>query len=228
MKKIVVNSIEFPYNIGCKVLKTKYGNTPFEGLEDIWDDIQPLTFAEISKDITNIEQRRVAITTLGIENLLKEVDAKLFKTESINKETSWVDGNGKLVSHKFVDTYELYKVESKELFKNVEETWGVSNTPFHFVKFKDTSTDREYMIWVDSVAVLRTNGLSVWRDDDVKKLNPIQAIAWTFQTDLPEGGIEKIIRQGDCILLKKKRNAKPSGVRHLTEMEYRELLTFES
>jgi hypothetical protein len=228
MRKIVVNSIEFPYNIGCRVLKTKYGNKPFEGLEDIWDDIQPLTFAEISKDITNIEQRRVAITILGIENLLKEVDAKLYKKEAIVKETSWVNSSGELVSHKFVDTYELYKVDSKELFKNVDRTWGMPTDPFYFVKFKDTSTDREYMIWVDYISVLGANGLSRWRDSEMAKFNPIQAIAWTFQTNLPVGSIEKIIRQGDCILFKTKRNTTPSVVRHLTEHEYRELLTFES
>lgn len=228
MKKIVVNSIEFSYNIGCRVLKTKYGNTPFEGLEDIWDDIQPLTFAEISKDITNIEQRRVAITILGIDNLLKEVDAKLYKTESINKDTTWVNADGELDSHKFVDTYELYEVESKELFKNVDVTWLINGNPYYFVKFKDTSTDREYMIWVDSASVLKTNGFSSWRDGDFKNFNPIQAIAWTFQTDIPLGGIEKIIRQGDCILLKKKPFVEPSEVRHLTEREYRELVTFES
>lgn len=224
--KIVVNSIEFPYNIGCRVLKTKYGNTPFEGLEDIWDDIQPLTFAEITKELKNIEQRRVAITALGLENLIKEINPTLINKESISKTTTWVNSNGELVTHNFVDTYELYQVLGTTLFGRLNGTWMTRNY-YYFVKFKDTSTDREYMIWVDKDSIRHTNSIP-WSNG--VNINSIQAIAWTFQTDVPEGGIEKIIRQGDCILIKKKNNAKPKlgFVRHLTEKEYRELLVVES
>ena len=59
-------------------------------------------------------------------------------------------------------------------------------------------------------------------------ITPIQSIAWTIQTDIKEGGIEKIIRQGDCIMIKKKPNAKKGNVRHLTEKEYLTLLKEES
>lgn len=222
--KIIVNSIEFPYNIGCRVLKTKYGNKPFDGLEDIWDGIQPLTFVEISKEIKNIEQRRVAITALGLENLIKEIQPKLIKKESISKQTTWVNADGELVTHKFVDTYELYQVSGKDLLDGIDETW-MARGEFYFVKFKDTSTDREYMIWVNFDSVRQANGIPRGRDFQI---NPIQAIAWTFQTDVPKNGIEKIIRQGDCILIKKKPNVETGSVRHLTEQEYRELLVFES
>jgi hypothetical protein len=54
------------------------------------------------------------------------------------------------------------------------------------------------------------------------------AIAWTIQTNLKEGGIEKIIRQGDCILLKKNKSSQIGDVRHLTGNEYRSLLVLES
>ena len=46
--------------------------------------------------------------------------------------------------------------------------------------------------------------------------------------DIKEGGIEKIVRQGDCILIKKKDTAETGLVRHLTEKEYRTLLVLES
>jgi hypothetical protein len=59
-------------------------------------------------------------------------------------------------------------------------------------------------------------------------ITPIQSIAWTIQTDIKEGGIEKIVRQGDCILIKKKDTAETGLVRHLTENEYRTLLVLES
>ena len=60
------------------------------------------------------------------------------------------------------------------------------------------------------------------------KINPIQCIAWTIQTDIEEGGIDYLIRQGDCILIKTKPKYNKGEVRHLTEKEYRELLRFES
>jgi hypothetical protein len=56
----------------------------------------------------------------------------------------------------------------------------------------------------------------------------IDAIAWTIQTNLKEGGIEKIIRQGDCILLKKNKSSQICDIRHLTGNEYRSLLVLES
>ena len=65
---------------------------------------------------------------------------------------------------------------------------------------------------------------------DKSKVNAIQCIAWTIQTNIAEGNIEKIIRQGDCILIKPK-NMRSVGLvndRHLTEKEYKELLVAES
>jgi hypothetical protein len=98
------------------------------------------------------------------------------------------------------------------------------------LKFKDTSTDREYMLWVDADSVARTNNKERWLSSDMhEKITPIQAIAWSFQTRVPIGSIEKIVRQGDCIVIKKKRKAEEDSiVRHLTEEEYRTLLVAES
>jgi hypothetical protein len=99
------------------------------------------------------------------------------------------------------------------------------------VKCKDTSTDREYFIWVDAQSVYRTNNPKQWLSSSSnfsKEINPIQAIAWTIQTDIKEGGIEKIVRQGDCVLIKKKKNSERGSVRHLTEKEYLKLLVAES
>jgi hypothetical protein len=46
---------------------------------------------------------------------------------------------------------------------------------------------------------------------------------------VPQGKIAKIIRQGDCILIKPKGKYEPlSTPRHLTEKEYKTLLVAES
>jgi hypothetical protein len=62
-----------------------------------------------------------------------------------------------------------------------------------------------------------------------KEVTPVQAIAWTIRTDVQPDGIEAIVRQGDCVLLRMKPGAKRiEAPRHLTEAEYRTLMTDES
>jgi len=223
--KIIVNNLAFEYNIGCRLLKTKYGNKPFNGLEDIWEDIEPLTFKEVTKCITNIEQRRVAINCIGLERITKEINPTLVNKKTLKKKTTWVTQEGEMVTKKFSDTYELYRVEGEKWSKGIDsKIWGQSDV--YYVKFKDTSTDREYMIWVDARSVAQTNKDRTYDED---KITATQAIAWTIQTNIKEGDIDCIVRQGDCILIKKKKWASNSNtIRHLTENEYKELLVLES
>jgi hypothetical protein len=55
------------------------------------------------------------------------------------------------------------------------------------------------------------------------------AIAWTITTNVPQGNIEDIIRQGDCILIKPQGKYEPlNRARHLTEVEYKTLISAES
>jgi hypothetical protein len=65
---------------------------------------------------------------------------------------------------------------------------------------------------------------------DKNKVKAIQAIAWTIQTNIEKGNIEKIVRQGDCVLIKPKNSELPTldTPRHLTEEEYRKLMVAES
>jgi hypothetical protein len=232
--KIVIDNIGFTYDIGCRVLKLKYETAPFSSLEDIWEDIVPITFKEIATEIPNIEQRRIAINYLGLERLQKEVEPTLVQEKELEKETMWVNQKGELVMRKFTDVYKLYKVDGTKWATGV--SGGRSNMidDVFYVKCKDTSTDREYFIWIDPVSVAITNNnrmVNSRRLDSIeiqKHINPIQCIAWTIQTNVMEGDIDYIVRQGDCVLIKTKPNYKKGEIRHLTEKEYCELLRFES
>jgi hypothetical protein len=91
------------------------------------------------------------------------------------------------------------------------------------------------MIWVDLQSVARTNfgeGKSFFHfsDEIREKINAIQCIAWTMQTNVAEGNIKEILRQGDCIFVKPIDSSKPmlDSARHLTEQEYKKLLVAES
>lgn len=230
--KIIIDNKEFSYDLGCRLLKTKYREKVFAGLEDVWEDIEPMTFQEIATLFQNIEERRVAINCLGIVQLSKEVDPQLVNEKIIFKETYWVDENGDLIKKRFEDKYQLYKVDGSKWSKGIEQpSWFRVPNSVYFVKCKDTSTDREYFIWIDPTSVYRINyrpDYTTSAEDYGLKINAIQAIAWTIQTNVQEGGIEKIVRQGDCVFIKKNNNAKLGQERHLTEKEYLELLTAES
>jgi hypothetical protein len=99
-----------------------------------------------------------------------------------------------------------------------------------YVKCKDTSTDREYLIWIEPQSVFRTNRESWYqRGESHKELNAIECVAWTITTNVPKGNIEKILRQGDCIMIKPQGNYEPLGTpRHLTQVEYETLIVAES
>ena len=94
--KIVIDNVEFPYDIGCKILKLRGGDSPFEELNDIWKDIVTPDFSEIGL-LQNMEQRRIGLKYYGLEKLLNEVDPNLVDKQTIEKETTWVS-EGKVVN----------------------------------------------------------------------------------------------------------------------------------
>jgi hypothetical protein len=225
--KIVIDNTTFPYDLGCRLLKLKHESCPFPQLADIWNDVVPLTFKEIAQ-LENLEQRRVGVLCLGLERLINEVKPKLINKETLKKSTMWVNEKGELVENNFDDTYELYEVSGDYFNKKLKNSWQKMPNS-HFVKCKDTSTNREYLIWVNANEVWRTNKTDNDYSFEIKKVNATQAIAWTIQTNVPQGKIAKIIRQGDCILIKPKGKYEPlSTPRHLTEKEYKTLLVAES
>jgi len=228
MAKIVISNVDFPFDLGCRVLKLKYKDEcPMAQLEDFWNDIVPASFSDIAL-LPNLEQRRIGIVHLGIDNIVKSVNPKLLSKETIKKQTSWINEQGELVEHKFNDTYELYEVDGEVFSQGIENSWRKMDN-CHYIRCKDTSTDREYLIWVDLQSVYRTNELGDMWNWDKSKINATQCIAWTIQTNVPKGKIDKIIRQGDCVMIKPKGKYEPLiTARHLTEKEYLKLLVAES
>lgn len=228
--KIIIENIQFGFDEGCRLLKLKHEQCPFAELEGFWNDIVPMGFKEIAQ-MENLEQRRVGVICLGLERLVKEIKPKLVESKTVDKKTTYIDRNGKLVTETFKDTYKLYEVKGETFGKN---RWGGTMQDTHFVKFKDTSTDREYMIWVDPRSVFETNrkasGSGYSWFNDISQINPIECIAWTIQTNVPKGNIKEIVRQGDCVLVKPKDSKVPvlKEPRHLTEKEYLTLLKAES
>ena len=228
--KIVINNVPIEFDLACRILKIKGGDCPFDEMQDFWEEIVPLNFKEIAQ-LPNLEQRRIALLFLGLDRMVAEVKPKLISSKTIHKQTSWVMENGEVVDYKFEDTYELYEVNG-DYFNEGVDTWQKMGNAY-YVKCKDTSTDREYLIWIDLNSVWRIKcendkNLNLYQFD-LSKIDSIDCIAWTIQTDIPQGNIEKIVRQGDCIMIKPKGKYKTLNTeRHLTSKEYLELLVAES
>lgn len=222
--QIIIDNLKFDFELGCKILKCSGGDCPMNGLENIWDSIVPITFKEIA-EIQNTELRRIAFKRFGLDRLVNEVNPVLVDKQTINKTTIWTNENGIEETINFSDTYELYKVEGNVLFPN--ERWRVEDV--YYIKCKDTSTDREYLIWVNVNGVFRANNFDrSWFSSSDIDLNVINCIAWTIQTNVPVGNIETIVRQGDCILVKPTNDERLDLPRHLSGKEYLELLELES
>jgi hypothetical protein len=226
--KVVIDNLEFDYDLGIKLLKLKY-DTPIEGLENIWDSIETAKFTEIC-ELENIEQRRVAINCYGLKRLHKELNAKLIDEKTIKKQTTWVLEDGTLETKQYDDVYTLYEIDGNIFNKEPDLRWEKFRNE-QYIVFKDTSTDREYLLWINNSSVYSTNNNDKYIERNrIYPITATQAIAWTITTNIPEGNIKEIIRQGDCILIRPKDNnlEKLTNFRHLTEKEYLTLLTNES
>jgi hypothetical protein len=237
--KIIVNNREFPYETGVRLLRTKNEECQFPEIADIWNEIKPLSFADIGLLFTDDMDKRYAFSCLGIERILEGIEPVLISSASLEKKTSWVREDGSVHIHTYSDVYELYAVRWTDLYTDTpyKKVSSLNKRRNHFVKFRDTSIQKEYMIWLNIVDVYRTNNQDFPSDDIAKVslrkleklINPIQAIAWTITTDIATGGIVKILRQGDCILIQQKPDAIKLNIpRHLTEAEYLDLMSAES
>ena len=231
MAKLVLNNVAFDYDLGCKIARLKYGDVCPEALSplaDFWNDIVPATFSDIAR-LENLEQRRIGISALGIDKLISEVNPILLDSKTLNKSTTWVNENGELHTFNYDDTYELYQVKGEVFSQGLNQRQTMEDS--FYVKCKDTSTDREYLIWIEPRSVFRTNRDNTWYDitNGYKELNAIECVAWTITTNVPKGNIKDIIRQGDCILIEPQGKYEPlTTPRHLTQVEYETLIVAES
>lgn len=230
--QIIIENAAFDINMGIRVAKAKAKSGPcpefLKNYIDMWDSVLTPTFADIAA-LENLESRRVAFKYFDMEELAARAGATPVRSETIKKSTQWVTETGELETVEFDDTYELWRIPRENLLRS--DAPVSRGMDFFFVRMKDTSTDRKYMIWVDIKAVIQES--STKRYDDLDKaldeVSPIAAIAWTMRTTIPLGCIDSIVRQGDCILVKPNEDFKHERPeRPLTEHEYRTLVRYES
>jgi hypothetical protein len=241
---VVNNRSGFDLTTALKLWKTKYADDyrdfqkeviTHESLNDFdqfvqecWDKIEQVTVEDALK-IENTEERRTYFDAIGIEKLFKSLKPKLLDKQTIKKSRVKWDEEFNEYTHEFIDVYELYEIEAKEMFS--KDRWGnITTQNTYAVRCWCTTTNREYWLYVPREAAL---GATWWnRDSEDNKPDAIRAIAWTVRIDVPEENVEKIYRQGDIIVAKMKDKAKVTETTmspyHLSKENYLSLMYSET
>lgn len=163
-------------------------NDFFDVVREVWDETPAITVTQ-AFGTKNIEHRRLIFNVIGPENLMATLKPELLDTKTIVRENLVYNNDGDCATEVLTDTYELYKIDEDRLFADTTETRRFSrqNNNCYAVKCKDSSTDREYWIYVT--------------DEAAKNNDALEAIAWTYQLHTPVY-TNSIYRQGEVIIAK--------------------------
>ena len=177
-------------------------------IKEEWGNYDKLNVAD-AFSVENIEQRRVIFNTIGVENIMRDIDPEVIDKQTIIRSNTVFDYDGNSKVETLEDIYTLYKIEASKLFDVSKlPSWRRTNDVF-VVKCKDASTEREYWIYVPNQAA--------------ENKDAIEAIAWTYSLK-NELYTEEIYRQGE-VIISKHGNGKAPKVGwmpnyHMTKEEY--------
>ena len=116
-------------------------------VENIWDDINPVTVEEAFSQ-QNLEARRTYFDSIGVINLFKSLDPKLLDRQEVVKTRQRWDENNEQYQVEYKDLYELYKIDGKKLFPEEANKTGEDRPiPVYAVRCWCTTTNREYWIY---------------------------------------------------------------------------------
>lgn len=149
-------------------------------VEEMYDGLEPYSPKEVFKTFQNAEQKMCLLSLFAPEDIAKSLDSELIDTQTVTKKQTRTvikdreNQNDKTNLNKLqIDNVGLEEIEyddTYELHRSDKSVLGTDEDVF-FVKCKDTSTEREYYLFVDPSA-----------GEDVSK-DAIAAIASTMRKD---------------------------------------------
>jgi len=210
--KITIDGSVFDYEIGSRILKTKYGHKPFKGLEEVWDKITPLTLQDICLYPMKPDLRRKSVIFLGpgfIDNSdhlrrFVEFDGRVFFQTS-EPPDRFSDPKG----------YYEWLAQSED-----EYSW-LQHDLFYVRNFMSESGQFLYR-WVDMYRMLKP---------ELSDIRAVDAMAFTLTPRVPYDEITDIIVMGDMSFYKMTDHSKIDwdwDYRPLTGYEYLNGIIHES
>jgi len=230
-----ISGISFDPGMGSRLLDIKnMGMSVPEGVVSEAMDGHPASRQLVRLFSGDANRLSAALRALGVNGLLRDRTPELIHQETLYKMIRFVGPEGNLDTMWIHDTYRLLRIVMEDVRVRDIRDRPIENLTLYYVEFNDTSTGKLYRMCVDMRIPL-----SVKLNRDMVELNPgehlesmnaVDAIASSITTHVREGEIGKIIRQGDCILIKPlKSSENPVDFsRHLRGDEYRRLLVWES
>lgn len=131
-------------------------------IEKTYDKLEPFTIKEAIA-LPNAEQRMAALHAFEVEEIAKNLKAKVLDRQVIHKKQIRWDENLKPFEFEYQDEYILYTIDAKTL--GIKYWWR--NSMIYFVKCNCPSTDKEYYIYV--------------AEEAAQNKDAIEAIAWTMR-----------------------------------------------
>lgn len=182
-------------------------------VQEIWEDIRPITTAEAFLE-QNMEKRRVMFDCIGVSKIFRDLEPELLDKQTLHKTRVRWDANNQPYDYAYQDNYELYKIDYQKLFTG--EIPFSRRRPVYAVRCWCTTTGREYWIYIPEDAAMGSSSVP----------DAVRAIARTIRIDITHP--KRIFRQGDIIIAEESDLSTPCEPYHLTKEQYLELVYSET
>lgn len=210
--KITIDGSVFDYEIGSRILKTKYGHKPFKGLEEVWDKITPLTLQDICLYPMKPDLRRKSVIFLGPGFIDNSDHLRRLHSEFVDKHQTHLNEDGRPVIKYNRDWLELVQFDGRVFFQTSEPPDRFSD-PKGYYEWLAQSEDEYSWLQHDLFYVrnfMSESGQFLYRWVDMyRMLKPelsdiraVDAMAFTLTPRVPYDEITDIIVMGDMSFYK--------------------------
>jgi len=212
--KIVKDRYVIDYTTSVRILKTKYLT---DGLDDMlkdypplkndeflveqWDNIQPLTLADVLKE-PSLEKRRGILEYLRLQYLVYD-DAEVVDTcKIITKQKVWNREGILLEDGTLENVYHLVRVHASKLFPEASRRRNTGNDYIYAVKVVCPTTGHVFYINVSSPTAQSPH----CQPGKYSALNALASL-----TFCPITNPKSMYRQGDIFIFRRSRKDDPGG-----------------
>ena len=215
---VYIEGEPYEFEFGCRILKTRFGLQPFQGLEENWDSIPPITMEDLVNSYYTPKERRKIVEYVGPEFIEWHRLQGKINSETIKKRHRYLDQDQNMVEFTYEDTIQLFRIDGEKLFQhpkppkndqdiekydrwlyNYENKYQWINDDLFYVKYKEPMTGKDLYRWVDMESLLKPS---------VFDITAIDALASTYKVPVKINEVSEVIKMGQLTLYKWNENSK--------------------